>query len=999
MKISDFAAWTIVLLALLAGGGAKCAAYSPYSVKSYVIPEKVTGLQSHTLDLNGKWDFKFSPSDKWTKINVPGEIAMQGYGVPHDQTVTYRRNIDIPASFAGHKVILRFDGTYSYATLIVNGTTVREHRGGFSRWETDVTRFVHPGKKNVIELRLVDPVEDISYASGYAHHPVCGILRDVTLYAVPRDYISNLKIETALDSMYRNADLKIAYDYEGKTPAQLAVSLVSPKGARVAAGTFTVDPGANQIVIPVADPMKWDAEHPNLYRVDLELIKSGKAEASITKNIGFRDIKIVKDRMLVNGVPVKLRGACRHDIHPELGRATTRATDSIDAVLFKEANMNFVRTSHYPPTERFLEFCDRYGIYVECETGVCFVDTYRQNNYAPGNSQNDSTFTAQYIGQLEEMVKSYQPHPSILFWSIGNESVYGTNFQLSHDFVRDYDTTRPIIFSYPGSQPADSKPIYDILSMHYQDVNGNLWQWGKQTSGFQGEGIPALFDEWAHPACYTYATLREDPNIREFWGKSIDMMWDGVYNAPGALGGAIWGYADEIFLLPQPKYGTAYWKEFAHTAKPEGFRGNCVGYGEWGIVDIWRRKKPEFWATKKAYSPVRVETPRNIHPAAGMPVNLTLFNRFDHTDLSEIKASARYKGEQMSLDMPSAAPHGRAMLTVPAREWMNGDSLHVDFLTADGHVIDSYLFIVGRRDIGFPTAVASASAQPLTVIESAGDIVVQGDGFKVPFDRSTGLITGAEVGGHIVIDRGPYLNAYVNFNHLSGAEVRKIADHIVVDPSDWVKESLSWSKSGSNIQVLLAGKYKEVHVRFMISVTPQGNIDVDYTVDGLPDGYLRETGISFSLPDTYSSLAWDREGYWDNYPDHSMSGNHDSVDLYNTYVPAYGQTPAQEWASDTHNYYYWADKGAVCQHPLTMAAKAMKENVYWYTLRQGTGLPSLSVVSPDAGVACRLSKSADDTLTLYADNRWDYPEIAWGNYCKTLAALPCYGQIRLTLGK
>ncbi|WP_294592209.1 hypothetical protein [uncultured Rikenella sp.] len=115
-------------------------------------------------------------------------------------------------------------------------------------------------------------------------------------------------------------------------------------------------------------------------------------------------------------------------------------------------------------------------------------------------------------------------------------------------------------------------------------------------------------------------------------------------------------------------------------------------------------------------------------------------------------------------------------------------------------------------------------------------------------------------------------------------------------------------------------------------------------------------------------------------------------------MPAYGSRPEQEWARDTHNYYYWADKGAVCDKPLTRVAKALKENIYWYTLNQGRELPSLSVVSPDAEVACRISKNASGVLTLFADNRWNYPEIAWGNYCKALTALPCYGQIRIILG-
>lgn len=367
-------------------------------------------------------------------------------------------------------------------------------------------------------------------------------------------------------------------------------------------------------------------------------------------------MKIEKDRMLVNGMPVKLRGACRHDIHPTLGRTTTAELDSLDVILFKRSNMNFVRTSHYPPTERFLEYCDRYGIYVESETAVCFVDTYRQKNYAPGKTQDSAEFTPRYLSQCREMVKSFRSHPSILFWSIGNESVYGTNFQQCWDWVKATDKTRPVIFSYPGSV-GEKKPVYDILSMHYQDVNGNLNQWNRSTHGFQGEGIPALFDEWAHPACYTYATLQEDPNIREFWGHSIERMWSGLFDAPGGLGGAIWGYVDETFMLPEPKVGTAFWKEFARTAKPEDYQGKCVGYGEWGIVDVWRREKPEFWATKKAYSPVRLMTTEVASFLSGQRLLLPLYNRFDHTDLDEIKIRYTYKGVEKELPAPSIAPH------------------------------------------------------------------------------------------------------------------------------------------------------------------------------------------------------------------------------------------------------------------------------------------------------------------------------------------------------
>lgn len=432
----------------------------------------------------------------------------------------------IPDDFKGKRVILRFDGVYSHARLSVNGKFIREHHGGFTRWETDITPQIHIGRKNEIQLEVTDRLDEISYASGYAHHPIGGILRDVTLFALPESHVYDVNVETRLDSLYQDADLHFTCEYAGQNGTELRFKLIDAEGKKVnlQESSFDLIPGKNIFSLPIKNPLKWDAEHPNLYTLEVAIQQQGKVISSFNRHIGFRDIKIMKNRMLVNGHPVKLRGACRHDIHPTLGRTTTAELDSLDVILFKQSNMNFVRTSHYPPTERFLEFCDRYGIYVESETAVCFVDTYRQKNYAPGKSQNDSTYTRRYLDQCQEMVKSFRSHPSILFWSIGNESVYGKNFQLCWDWVKATDTTRPVIFSYPGSAEEKKARIFDILSMHYQDVYGNINQWGMSTRNFQGHGIPTLYDEWAHPACYTYTTLQTDPNIREFWGKSIDMM-------------------------------------------------------------------------------------------------------------------------------------------------------------------------------------------------------------------------------------------------------------------------------------------------------------------------------------------------------------------------------------------------------------------------------------------------------------------------------------------
>ena len=964
---------------------------------SYPVLQELAGVETPAVLLSGTWQFRYSPDSKWDKIQVPGEPAMQGYAIEHDKPFTYRKSFTVPADYAGKHTILRFDGVYSYARLFVNGTFVREHHGGFTRWETDVTPFVRPGKKNEIRLEVTDRLDDISYASGYAHHPIGGILRDVTLFALPETCLYDFYAETHLDAAYEDAVLKIGYSSPVAGGAEVAYTLTDPSGRRypLAQSRFPLEEGGNMNELPVKNPLKWDAEHPNLYTLTITLSKDGKEIGRFDRRIGFRDVKIEKDRMLVNGMPVKLRGACRHDIHPTLGRTTTAELDSLDVILFKRSNMNFVRTSHYPPTERFLEYCDRYGIYVESETAVCFVDTYRQKNYAPGKTQDSAEFTPRYLSQCREMVKSFRSHPSILFWSIGNESVYGTNFQQCWDWVKATDKTRPVIFSYPGSV-GEKKPVYDILSMHYQDVNGNLNQWNRSTHGFQGEGIPALFDEWAHPACYTYATLQEDPNIREFWGHSIEKMWSGLFEAPGGLGGAIWGYVDETFMLPEPKVGTAFWKEFARTAKPEDYQGKCVGYGEWGIVDVWRREKPEFWATKKAYSPVRLMTTEVASFLSGQRLLLPLYNRFDHTDLDEIKIRYTYKGVEKELPAPSIAPHQKGLLVIPAEAWEEGELLSICFYTATGELLDAEQVSLGSD---YHVRLADSEASPvngvLQVEETAGMMTIKGDGFEIPFSKETGLISNATSKGQVIIEKGPFLHLDINLNHLTGAEVRKSARKFLTSDSDWKKQSLTYTRKEGAVEVALSGFYQDVQTDILIRISPAGEMNVSYVVAGQPNGYLRETGLSFYLPERLDYLQWERKGMWSCYPEGAFAGNTGETSLYNPKQVRYGENPAQPWSADTHNYYYWADAGANCDRPLTQMAKGMKENIYRYTLSATGGGAGLTVCSPDASLACRTSKRGDGQLMLYINNRWDYPEIAWGNYCKTLEAVPCYGEMKI----
>ena len=166
---------------------------------TYQMPTLVEGVKQPVISLNGAWQFRFSPSDKWVTVQVPCELAMQGYAIEHDKPYTYRKTLTIPADYAEKRVVLRFDGVYSHARLTINGKFVREHYGGFTRWETDVSDYVKAGKSNEILLEITDRLDEISYASGYAHHPVCGILRDVTLFALPKMHITDFYVETLFD--------------------------------------------------------------------------------------------------------------------------------------------------------------------------------------------------------------------------------------------------------------------------------------------------------------------------------------------------------------------------------------------------------------------------------------------------------------------------------------------------------------------------------------------------------------------------------------------------------------------------------------------------------------------------------------------------------------------------------------------------------------------------------------------------------------------------------
>ena len=322
---------------------------------------------------------------------------------------------------------------------------------------------------------------------------------------------------------------------------------------------------------------------------------------------------------------------------------------------------------------------------------------------------------------------------------------------------------------------------------------------------------------------------------------------------------------------------------------------------------------------------------------------LPVYNRFDHTNLNEVKVRYTYNnGVEKEAVSPVIEPHQKDLLVIPSEDWKAGSDLLVSFLDADNELIDAFLVTLGQPVVALPQPTHKGALQ---LEETSDRFVVKGNGFEIPFSKETGLIDNATVDGKTLIEKGPFLNLDINLNHLTGAEVRKSATKFITSEADWKKENITCEKRGSNILVSLTGSYRNVRTDIRILISSEGKMEINYLTDGQPNGFLRETGLSFYLPETIDQLSWKRKGHWSYYPAGEFAGNEGSTSLYNPNKVAYGARPDQPWADDTHDYYYWADAGANCDRPLTRKAKGMKENIYFYTLSPATG-DGLSVISP-----------------------------------------------------
>jgi hypothetical protein len=443
--------------------------------------------------------------------------------------------------------------------------------------------------------------------------------------------------------------------------------------------------------------------------------------------------------------------------------------------------------------------------------------------------------------------------------------------------------------------------------------------------------------------------------VRDFWGESIRRFWDNCFASEGCLGGAIWASIDEVFMLPD----------------------SPVGYGEWGLVDGWRRPKPEYWLAKKAYSPIHISDSPVANPGPGKPLTLPIQNRFDHTDLNELTINWTVGPDSGRVTPSNLPPHESGTLSIPARAWRNGDVLNLKLYRPGEILVDEFNLTLGKPAPVFPSVQAPAPA----VIADANTLRVVGKDFSITFSRRTGLISEGIFRGRRLLEGGPYLNL--------GA----------VSLPDWWLTKLSYFNSNNEAIVNIAGRYMAVrgggergNAEFQVSIDGAGSIVTHYTAFGLPED-ASEVGVSYVLSSDVDRLTWQRNSLWSVYPaDHIGRPRGLAMKLHGE---TYRAQPAHPWAEDSSDFFLFGsnDTGGRGSNDF----RSLKANViYASCVLAGTNLRLRA--ESEGTVAVRAEVGAAGKVVFSVDNLWGYPDLAWGTLARPLGLPKIYtNSVRMRL--
>lgn len=800
---------------------------------------EVKGVKRSEISLNGEWDFFYkditSIDNLWSescsdKITVPGEWVMQGYTVDAERGAYLRHNFNIPKRWSSSVVKLQFEAVYSDCKILLNGEVVGEHHNGFTPFEVDITESVKSGDNTlIVHVVSSGAANKLSSGSQYAMHDLGGISRDVTVIATPKTYIKSFHASTFFDDDYVDGELIIHSIVDNRASedrvVKLSYTLLDRDSREVAKGEAlaSAKQGANDVIttIPVEAPNQWNPESPYLYTLKLATTIDGEEQQLLSKRVGFREIEVRGNEVYVNNRVVKLRGACRHEVHPLTGRVLSGDAWYRDVELFKQANMNYIRTSHYPPSEKLIEACDELGMFVEVEAPYCWANK---------SHVTEENYFDQIIRPAQDMVEQLKSHPSIIIWSAANESYdYDLLFKESARVIAEADSTRLRIFSQYG--PEVDGGSLEICNHHYPGPQG--------IDMYRNYSRPIIFDEYLHLNAYNRKELASDPAVRDFWGTLLNDMWSKMYRTKGILGGAIWAGIDDTFILP----------------------GDIpVGYGTWGPVDGWRRAKPEYYHVKKAYSPVKL----SWNSLDSRELKLNVENQYLFTNLSsiEIRWSA---GGDSGVIKPDVECGAVDTISIPVTDATEEISIDL-FDPIANYSVDSYRYSVGN---GFDLKREVNSKGGISIKEQSGAVTITDSDINVEIDSNRALfklskgnfiysneipklslvpLTG-EGGGTQMTKRTPQFRTYS-----PACENRQIESIVVTDGDD-------------GVVIEIRESYLEAIGSQTWRLTEGGRISIEFNYTMLKGVSPRQIGMQFKLDNSFDSIEWSRKGYWSCYPE------------------------------------------------------------------------------------------------------------------------------------
>jgi hypothetical protein len=889
--------------------------------------------------VEGVNNFHFNASDGWLMINEPQgdiiellsknegwepmtkQLTNMGVRVPNYNTRLLKRTFSFPESFNGNRIIIRFEGVAHAAKLYVNGHFVRDHWGSFSAWTADITDYIREGKA-IVGIYTDERRNGLAaFTNGCAFEPlyISGIQNGVSYYATPKNYIVRANPDVFFDSEYKNARLRIYMRIAQNSNAkenQIKLEVKSPDGKllKVQPSTFTVPGNAGDFYIDpmVFNPVKWDSEHPELCNMEVSLYCDGKKVETVSRKIGFRQVEIRGRNLFVNGLEVKFRGIWGGN----------------DAKQLRDLNINHIRKNW--PTQGFLDSCDMFGVYVLDEIPATFTR---------GNTANDPESAKQWLEMMADMLERDYSHPSVVMWSHGNESAPGSTTLMVHKFIKEEDPQRPDMFSWAQDVPVEEELPFDIYSFHYPDVmKGPKQLTDYQSAVFNSESqvdkrvpkpvMPVIADEFAHTPIGNAAN--EDPNIRNFWGESIKLFWDYMYNTNGSLGGNQFG----VF----------------------------TGLGT-------KVNAPEEWLLRKAYSPIRIED-EYISQAKDGKLSFTVQNRFCHTDLNEIRLHWKTGSNSGSIMCPSVKPTKYGTITLPLKEVKQGDVIEMAFQRKDGFQVDEYELTVGPEQFVMPEFCGKAPV----LNENEGSFIVSGNKFKIEINKKLGQIVSGDFNSKTIITGGPKLNVVGTKEPFP----------------EWNCNSVSASIENNLAVIKLEGNYGACKAVFTLKVDNEGMIATQYSISDFkfqlltPQdvpwnqpyfGGLSEVGVKYELTSDIDRLSWDRKALWSVYPK-----NHIGAATGTAYkiIP---ENP-NDWGTFTFDHGTYMMRGSGKQ-AYSNNFRGMKEYIRIATVFAGNKNCGVQVFSPMTD-AIRLdnSRNGDGKIEMHINNLWNYPKLGLGNYMK-----------------